>query len=286
MAAWSDGYWWSNDGLRLHYRDYPGPSDRPPILCIPGLTRNARDFEAVAERLSPDWRVICVELRGRGESAYAKDVMTYMPVTYVQDLEALLRELELSRFVAFGTSLGGLLTMLLSTAHRDRIAGAMINDVGATLDERGLDRIRSYVGRSQTWPTWLHAARWFSEFQRDVHPRWNLEDWLAQAKRLCRLTTGGRIVFDYDMRIAEPFKVPNGVTGFDAWQALRGLSDAPSLLLRGELSDLLSVETVVRMQEELPLMEAVTIPNVGHTPILTEPESVAAIDRLLARIQR
>jgi len=285
MAAWSDGYWWSNDGLRLHYRDYPGPSDRPPILCIPGLTRNARDFEAVAERLSPDWRVICVELRGRGESAYAKDVMTYMPVTYVQDLEALLRELELSRFVAFGTSLGGLLTMLLSTAHRDRIAGAMINDVGATLDERGLDRIRSYVGRSQTWPTWLHAARWFSEFQRDVYPRWNLEDWLAQAKRLCRLTSGGRIVFDYDMRIAEPFKVPNGVTGFDAWQALRGLSDVPSLLLRGELSDLLSVETVARMQEELPLMEAVTIPNVGHTPILTEPESVAAIDRLLARIQ-
>jgi pimeloyl-ACP methyl ester carboxylesterase len=230
--------------------------------------------------------VICVELRGRGESAYAKDVMTYMPVTYVQDLEALLRELELSHFVAFGTSLGGLLTMLLSTAHRDRIAGAMINDVGATLDERGLDRIRSYVGRSQTWPTWLHAARWFSEFQRDVYPRWNLEDWLAQAKRLCRLTTGGRIVFDYDMRIAEPFKVPNGVTGFDAWQALRGLSDAPSLLLRGELSDLLSVETVARMQEELPLMEAVTVPNVGHTPILTEPESVAAIDRLLARIQR
>jgi pimeloyl-ACP methyl ester carboxylesterase len=285
MAAWSDGYWWSNDGLRLHYRDYPGPSDRPPILCIPGLTRNARDFEAVAERLSPEWRVICVELRGRGESAFAKDVMTYMPVTYVQDLEALLRELELPRFVAFGTSLGGLLTMLLSTAHRDRIAGAMINDVGATLDERGLDRIRSYVGRSQTWPTWLHAARWFSEFQRDVYPRWNLEDWLAQAKRLCRLTTGGRIVFDYDMRIAEPFKVPNGVTGFDAWQALRGLSDVPSLLLRGELSDLLSVETVARMQEELPLMEAVTIPNVGHTPILTEPESVAAIDRLLARIQ-
>ncbi|MEA1015981.1 alpha/beta hydrolase [Sphingosinicella sp. LY1275] len=285
MASWSDGYWWSNDGLRLHYRDYPGPSDRPPILCIPGLTRNARDFEAVAERLSPDWRVICVELRGRGESGFAKDVMTYMPVTYVQDLETLLRELELPRFVAFGTSLGGLLTMLLSTAHPDRIAGAMVNDVGATLDERGLDRIRSYIGRSQTWPTWLHAARWFSEFQRDVYPRWNLEDWLAQAKRLCRLTTGGRIVFDYDMRIAEPFKVPNGVTGFDAWQALRGLVDVPSLLLRGELSDLLSVETVARMQEELPLMEAVTIPNVGHTPILTEPESVAAIDRLLARIQ-
>jgi pimeloyl-ACP methyl ester carboxylesterase len=106
MAAWSDGYWWSNDGLRLHYRDHAGPADRPPIICIPGLTRNARDFEGVAGRLGGSWRVICVELRGRGESAYAKDPMTYVPLTYLQDMEALIRELGLERFILFGTSLG------------------------------------------------------------------------------------------------------------------------------------------------------------------------------------
>lgn len=289
MASWSDGYWWSNDGLRLHYRDYPGPKAkgkkaRPTILCIPGLTRNARDFEAVAERLSPAWRVICVELRGRGESAYAKDAMSYMPITYLQDLEVLIRELDVPRFVAFGTSLGGLLTMLLSISNHERMAGALINDVGPELEEPGIARIRSYVGRAQSWPTWLHAARWFAEAHREVYPAWALDDWLVYAKRLCKVGPSGRIAFDYDLRIAEPFKLPAGVTGFDGWMALRGLANIPSLIVRGERSDLLSMDTVAKMRAELPLMESVTVPDVGHTPLLTEPEAEAAIDHLLARV--
>jgi pimeloyl-ACP methyl ester carboxylesterase len=285
MAAWSDGYWWSNDGLRLHYRDYAGRGDRPPILCIPGLTRNARDFEGVAGRLAGSWRVICVELRGRGESAYAKDPMTYVPLTYLQDMEALIRELALDRFVLFGTSLGGLITMLLATSEEPRIAGALINDIGPELDERGLDRIRSYVGRSQSWPTWMHAARHFAEAQRDIYPAWGLEQWLAFAKRLCRLGSAGRIGFDYDMRIAEPFRIPGGATGFDLQRAFQALAGRPSLVVRGALSDLLSAATVERMIGAVPEMEAITIPDVGHAPTLDEPESVLAIERLLARIR-
>lgn len=284
MAAWSDGYWWSNDGLRLHYRDYPGGDARPPIICIPGLTRNARDFEGVAERLSPDWRVICVELRGRGESAYAKDPMSYVPLIYLQDLEALLRELKLDRFVLFGTSLGGLMTMLLSMSNKGRLAGALINDIGPLIDEKGLDRIRGYVGRSQSWPTWLHAARFFSEMQGDVYPKWNLEQWLVFAKRLCKLGPNGRIVFDYDMRIAEPFKVPGSETGFDPWVAFRGLAGIPLLAVRGALSDLLTEDTLREMHAEMPMMESVTVPDVGHAPTLDEPEAVSATEKLLARI--
>jgi pimeloyl-ACP methyl ester carboxylesterase len=283
MAAWKDGYWWSNDGLRLHYRDYAGPAERPPILCIPGLTRNARDFESVAERLAGEWRVIAVDLRGRGESAYARDVMSYVPLTYLQDLEALIRELKLERFVLFGTSLGGLLTMLMSAGHKEHIAAALINDIGPALEREGLDRIRSYVGKSQSWPTWMHAARHFAEAQRDVYPRWNLEAWLAHAKRLCRLNANGRIVQDYDLRIAEPFKVPGGATGFDPWRAFHGLAGIPLLAVRGARSDLFSAETLARMGEEMPQMEVVTVPDVGHPPLLTEPEAVAAIDRLLAK---
>ena len=284
MAAWSDGYWWSNDGLRLHYRDFAGPENKPPIICIPGLTRNARDFEGVAGRLAGKWRVLCVELRGRGESAYPKDAMTYVPLTYLQDMEALIRELALQRFILFGTSLGGLITMLLAAAGQSRIAGAMINDIGPDLDHRGLERIRSYVGRSQTWPTWLHAARYFAEAQRDVFPGWGLEQWLIFAKRVCKLNSNGRIVFDYDMRIAEPFKLAGGATGFDLWGAFGGLKNVPSLVVRGAHSDLLSAETVERMKTENPGLESVTVPNVGHAPTLEEPEAVEAIDRLLARI--
>jgi len=284
MSLWTDGYWWSNDGLRLHYRDYAGPGNKPPVICIPGLTRNARDFEGVAARLAGDWRVICVELRGRGDSAYAKDPMTYVPLTYLQDMEALIRELKLERFILFGTSLGGLITMLLAMTGETRIAAALINDIGPVLETRGLERIRGYVGRSQTWPTWLHAARYFADMQRDVYPDWELEQWLVFAKRLCRLNANGRIVLDYDMRIAEPFKLPGGATGFDLWGAFAGLKQVPTTVVRGALSDLLSEETIARMRAGHPRLEVVTVPRVGHAPTLEEPEAQAAIDRLLAGV--
>ena len=284
MADWSDGYWLSSDGLRLHYRDYAGDTSRPPIICIPGLTRNARDFEGVAARLAGDWRVLCVELRGRGESAHAKDPMTYIPPIYYQDMEALVAELKLERFVLFGTSLGGLITMLMALSGPTRIAGALLNDIGPVLEARGLERIRSYVGRSQNWPTWLHAARFLAEAQSDRYPDWGLDEWLVYAKRLCRLTSSGRVVFDYDMRIAEPFKLPQGEAGFDLWPAFRALAGIPSLVVHGELSDVLSAESVAQMTEAVPSMESVTVPRVGHAPTLDEPEAQAAIDKLLKRV--
>jgi pimeloyl-ACP methyl ester carboxylesterase len=285
MASWTDAYWWSKDGLRLHYRDYAGPAEKPPILCLPGLTRNARDFAPVADRLAGRWRLICVDLRGRGESAYAKDPMTYAPLTYLQDIEALIGELGLSRFVAFGTSLGGILTMLLAATGAERLAGALLNDVGPTLEVGGLARIQSYVGKGGSWPTWLHAARAVSEIYGSAYPRYGLEDWLEMAKRLCRLTRTGRIVPDYDMKIAEPFKLPGGEAGFDLWPALDALKPVPALLFRGERSDLLSEATAVEMSRRLPLLERVTIEGVGHAPTLFEPESEAAIDRLLERVE-
>lgn len=285
MADWSDGWWTGEDGLRLHYRDYEGGEGRPPILCIPGLTRNARDFEGVADRLEGAWRLICVELRGRGQSEPAKDSMTYVPPVYWRDVEALIAELALARFILFGTSLGGLITMLLAMADNKRIAGALLNDIGPELEPQGLEHIRSYVGRSQSWPTWLHAARFLREAQSDRYPDWSIDQWLVYAKRLCRLNPGGRVVFDYDMRIAEPFRQPGGDTGFDLWMAFAGLNGVPSLVVRGELSDLLSPATVDRMLAANPAMEAVTVPRVGHAPTLDEPEAAAAIDRLLARIE-
>lgn len=284
MASWSDGYWWSSDGLRLHYRDYAGDASRPPILCLPGLTRNARDFEGVAARLAGDWRVISVELRGRGESAYAKDSMSYVPLTYFQDVEALIAELKLERFIPIGTSLGGLITMLLASANPTRLAGAVLNDIGPELETSGLDNIRSYVGRARDWPTWLHAARFIAEAQADRYPDWGIDEWLVYAKRLCKLTPSGRIVYDYDMRIAEPFKLPGGETGFDLWPLFKAMAGTPTLLLRGELSDLLSEATVERMKAVHPKLEVATVPRVGHAPTLDEPEAAKAIDRLLKRI--
>lgn len=283
-TPYTDGYWWSNDGLRLHYRDYAGAGDRPPLVCIPGLTRNARDYEGLAERFAGQWRVIAVELRGRGESSYAKDPMSYVPLTYLQDIEALFAELKLSRAVLIGTSLGGILSMLIAATDPEKVAGALLNDVGPELDPSGLARIRGYVGKANWYPTWMHAARALAESNADVYPGYAIEDWLAMAKRLYRLSSSGRIVLDYDMKIAEPFRVPGNEAGPDMWPAFDALKGKPTLVVRGERSDILAVATAEKMAARFPSCELVTVPNVGHAPTLDEPEAVMGINRLLARI--
>lgn len=286
MSSYSDGYWWSPDGLRLHYRDYAGGEDgRPPLLCLPGLTRNARDFEPLAARLAGQWRLICPDMRGRAESAQAKDPMTYVPLTYLQDISRLLADLAITRYVAIGTSLGGIITMLIAATHREWLAGALLNDVGPTLEEAGLARIRTYVGIGQSHPSWVHAARALEEGNRDVYPGYGLDQWLGMAKRLYRLNSAGRVVLDYDMRIAEPLRVAGSEAGVDMWPVMQAFRGIPTLVLRGERSDLLSAATAARMAEEIgPDAEWATISNVGHAPVLDEPESVAAVDRLLARV--
>jgi pimeloyl-ACP methyl ester carboxylesterase len=286
--CWEDRYWWSGDGVRLHARDYAGGrgaggNERPPILCFPGLTRNARDFEGLAAVLAGAWRVIVVEFRGRGDSGYAKDPMTYVPLTYVADVEALLSELGIGRFVAVGTSLGGIVTMLLAGTTRARLAAALINDVGPHIEPAGLQRIRGYVGRPSNFPTWMHAARAVAETNAEVYPGWAMADWLAMAKRLYRLTSAGRIVLDYDLKIAEPFRVPGGEGGPDLWQALARLRGVPTLVVRGARSDLLSAATAERMVAALPGAELVTVPGVGHAPTLAEPVLQDPIARLLQR---
>ncbi len=284
MAAYENCYWSSDDGLRLHYRDYPGRADRPPIICMPGLTRNARDFAALAEQLSGEWRVIAVDFRGRGESAHAKDPMSYVPLTYRQDMEALLTALDVERYIAFGTSLGGIVAMLLAGNAQRHIVGALLNDVGPELDPAGLGRIRGYVGKASSWPTWMHAARAVAEANGDVYPHWTITDWLAMAKRLYRLNSAGRIVLDYDMKIAEPFRVPGNEAGPDMWSAFNHLKTVPTLITRGARSDVLAESTAARMAAALDDVELVTIADVGHTPTLAEDEAVAAIHRLLARV--
>ncbi len=283
LAAYEDRYWWSQDNLRLHYRDYAGRDDRPPILCIPGLTRNARDFEPVADRLAGEWRLICVDLRGRGESAYDKNPMNYVPLVYLQDLMALIDDLQLSRFVGFGTSLGGIMLMLLATARAPQMAGVLLNDIGPEIAPAGLERIRTQVGTGGAQPTWVHAARALAETQGMIYPEWTLPDWLRHARRLFRLTSQGRVVLDYDQRIAEPFRVAGG-EGVNLWPAFEAMAAMPIATVRGAISDLLSPETAAAMQARIPSMDLTEVPDVGHAPTLEEPEAAAAIDRLLARI--
>jgi pimeloyl-ACP methyl ester carboxylesterase len=284
---WDDCFWWSHDGVRLHARIYAGPdgSDAlPPLLCMPGLSRNVRDFEALAPHIARTRKVIAVEFRGRGESAYAKDPMTYVPLSYVQDVALLLDELGIDRFATIGTSLGGLVSMLFAATQPGRLVGAVLNDVGPELETAGLDRIRDYVGAGGSQPTWMHAARAYADLNRLIYPDFDIRDWLRLTKRTHRLTAEGRIVGDYDKQIAAPLRVPGGEAGVDLWPAYRALGDVPVLILRGALSDILSRAAAERMAAALPRARLTEVPRVGHAPTMDEAAARAAIDGWLAEL--
>lgn len=283
-STFQDRHWTSPDGLRLHFRDYPGNPDRLPVLCLHGLTRNARDFELLADHIAPTRRVLALDMRGRGDSEYAKDSATYIPMTYVGDVIALLEQEGIARFVSIGTSLGGLMTMLLAALAPGRVAGAVLNDIGPEVDPSGIDRIREYVGQARSFPTWMHAARTLQDVHGASHPGFAIEDWLAMAKRCMVIQQNGRIGFDYDMAIAEPFRDAEGAVPPDLWPAFDALKGTPLLIVRGGASDLLKPDTMAQMIARHGNADSVVIPDVGHAPTLDEPEAVDAIDRLLARV--
>lgn len=283
-ASYTDECWTSPDGLKLYYRDYAGPNDKPPVLCLHGLTRNSRDFAPLAKTLAGDWRVIVPEMRGRGNSEYAKDTSTYTPPTYIKDVEALLAELGIEKFVAIGTSMGGLMTMLMAAKDASRIVAAVLNDIGPEIDPTGLAHIAGYVGQGRSFDTWMHAANSLRETHGASFPDYSIDTWLEMAKRTMVLGQNGRLVLDYDMGIADPFKSANDAPQPDLWPAFKALSDTPILLVRGELSNLLTEQTQSRMARVHGNLRTVTVPRVGHAPMLDEPESLAAIQALLVDI--
>lgn len=286
-AQYEDRFWTSSDGLNLHYRNYPGPegSSALPVLCMHGLTRNARDFARLAEDLAATRRVIVPEMRGRGLSAYAPDSDSYTPPVYVADVEKLLAEQGITRFIAIGTSMGGLMTMLMAHAAPGRMAAVVMNDIGPAVDAAGLSRISGYVGQGRSYPTWVHAARGLAEAHGAAFPDFDLDQWLDMAKRTMVVSQNGRIVFDYDMAIAEPFAKPGNAAPPNLWLAFEALRRVPMLLVRGGLSDLLSEDTVRQMGERNPAMTSITVSRVGHAPTLDEPEVRAAIHALLDGIE-
>jgi pimeloyl-ACP methyl ester carboxylesterase len=283
-AKYEDRYFVVRDGLKLHYRDYPGASGRPPILCLHGLTRNARDFADFAKRYSPAFRVIALEFRGRAGSDYDPLPMRYTPLTYAADVIELLDQLGIDQAIFVGTSLGGLVTMAVAAMQPERIAATILNDVGPELTPVGLERIQGYVGRDARFASWDDAAVALAANQGRAFPRYSREDWVRMAKRNCR-EEGGEIRFDYDMAIVIPFESAPTPT-IDLWPLFRALGQKPLLVVRGGISDLLSAESLEKMHEAVPDMHSVTVPDTGHAPMLDEPEAAAAIDAFMASLFR
>jgi len=282
-GRYEDRYMTVRDGLRLHYRDYAGAADKPPILCLHGLTRNSRDWTEFAERYSPGFRVLALEFRGRGGSDYDPIPQRYNPLTYAGDVIELLDQLALDQAIFAGTSLGGLVTLTMAAMAPQRIFATIMNDVGPDVDVEGVNRILTYVGNDRRFGSWDEAAdaiaaNYGASFERYAH-----DDWVKMAKRNCR-EENGEVRFDYDMAIAEPFKTTGPTPNVDLWPFFRVLAEKPLLVVRGAKSDLLTEATARRMQQVAPDMQLVLVPGVGHAPELNEPEAVAAIDEFLAKL--
>jgi pimeloyl-ACP methyl ester carboxylesterase len=254
-------------------------------LCLPGLTRNARDFAELAERYSPRFRVIALEFRGRAQSDYDPQPMRYNPLTYAADVRQLLDQVGIAQAIFVGTSLGGLVTMTVAATAPQYIAASIINDVGPDVDPKGIGRILTYVGKDRRFSSWDQAAEAVAASNGPAFEHYTHDDWVKMAKRNCR-EENGEIRFDYDMAIAEPFKASGPTPNVDLWPIFAALAQKPLLVIRGDKSDLLTSETTARMQQVAPDMKLAVVAGVGHAPELNEPEAVAAIDDFLSQFDR
>jgi pimeloyl-ACP methyl ester carboxylesterase len=288
-AAYVERRWKSPDGLDLFARDYapgPGPA-RPPVIAIHGLTRNSADFEAIARLLAQSGRrVLAVDVRGRGLSDRAPDPMTYRPDVYAADVLALMDQAAVGRAVFMGTSMGGLITMALTALRPKAVVAAILNDIGPEVAPEGLARIAAYSGQPVEIDSWADATAYAKRINAVAFPHYSDADWDAFARRIFRQGPDGEIGLDYDPDISVPIRaagakalVPN------LWPMFRRLArNRPTLLVRGGVSDLLSADIAARMRKAAPDMAYVEVPQIGHAPMLDEPEAKAAIFEFLAEL--
>ncbi|HWX81017.1 MAG TPA: alpha/beta hydrolase [Steroidobacteraceae bacterium] len=278
-----DFFYDSVDALRLYCRIYPAQqAGGLPVLCLPGLTRNSRDFTALATHLSGRGEVLAADLRGRGCSAWDPDPAHYQLPTYVQDAWSLLDARRLNKVLVVGTSLGALMGMVMAATQPERIAGVVLNDAGPEIDPAGLRRIAGYAGKLPPVTSWSDAAAQAKSIYGLAIPGLTDEDWLAYAHQGYRENADGIPVPDVDPKISEAFKAPP-TTPADMWRLFSLTKSVPLLVIRGALSDLLSAATVERMAREHPKLKHITVANRGHAPLLNEPDCVRAIDAFVAQ---
>jgi pimeloyl-ACP methyl ester carboxylesterase len=285
MSLYKDIYYPVSDGLTLYARDYPNADAEITVLCMHGLTRNSADFEDIALELNGRCRVISVDQRGRGLSQWDERIERYNPVTYVQDMWQLLDQLHIDKVLLLGTSMGGLMSMMMAAQAPERILGVILNDIGPQLDSKGLDRIKSYVGKGQPVETWVDAVAETQRLNGSCFPDYGDAQWLQMAYRLYRENTDGVPVLAYDPAIAKPIADSDeAAVPPDLWPLFNAMAGKPVLALRGALSDLLSEACFIEMQRQLPEMVAVTVPRVGHAPALDESAAVIAIKDFIAHV--
>lgn len=274
------------DPLGLHrmcYTEWGDPANPRVLVCVHGLTRNGRDFDALASALSSHYRVVCPDVVGRGRSDWLKDPAGYGFPQYVADMMVLLARLDVSEVHWVGTSMGGLIGMVLASQEHSPISRLLLNDVGPVITPESLQRIGEYVGKAPHFDSYAEAEQYIRLVSA---PFGNLTDaqWRALTESSIRESVDGKLVMVYDPGIGEPFRQAYLVhTGFDLWPIYEGIR-CPTMVVRGAQSDLLTAETHAQMGQRGPRAKLVAIPDVGHAPMfLDEPQIAIVREFLLSR---
>lgn len=278
-------FWQTSDGLTLFSRDYPAASGtaKRPVICIHGLTRNSADFAQIAPAIAASGRrVLSVDVRGRGRSERASDPLTYDVPTYARDILGLLGDLGLSDAVFLGTSMGGLISLAIANKRPSACHGIILNDVGPEVDQRGIDRIKSYAGKSGSFANWQEAGHAMKAVGGVSFPEFSDEDWITFAK-MNHVESEGEITVACDPGIAVNMERPLPPR-FLRWLLFKRAARACEMLvIRGETSDILACDVADKMAR-VRNVELATVSGIGHAPMLTEPDAKAALFDFLGRI--
>lgn len=267
--------------MNLSARIYGSDLGRPVVVCLAGLTRNARDFHGLAEQLSAaGFRVVAFDSRGRGRSDRAREAAEYNILTEAEDVLSGLTALNIAHAGFIGTSRGGLILHFLNSMRPSALKAVVLNDVGPEIEPDGLLLIRRYLQAAPRPATWDEAA----DIQMGIHgkafPALTREDWMRHAQAVYKQDDRGQIIPDFDPRIAETLNAITPETPLPAlWTQFAGFGGMPLMVVRGENSRLLSEKTFREMGARHPGAELVTVPGQGHAPHL---DTAGLPDRITA----
>ena len=287
---WREGFYSSQDGLRLYARRYPAADPgRRPVLCLAGLTRNSKDFHPLATDLSAHAQhprdVYCLDYRGRGRSAYDSNWKNYTPYIELIDVLDFMTVAGLHDAAVLGSSRGGIIAMQMAVMRPAAIGVAVLNDIGAVIDPRGLARIIGYVGQTPVPSDWREAAQVVRDINEKYFTAFTDEVWTMLARQWYA-EEDGRPAPGYDPNLANTMaeidlaeKIP------DMWQQFGALTRMPTLVIRGENSDILSVETVEEMAARHAKLQRFTVTAQGHAPLLDDAPTIRRIAEFLAETE-
>lgn len=277
----------TRDGLRLHARKYPsaeGGSGQRPVVCIPGLTRNGRDFHSLATALSGPYDgsrdVFTIDCRGRGYSEFDKDWRNYAVPIEMLDVLDFLAQQELSGAGIVGTSRGGLISMVMAAVQPASLGPVVLNDIGPVIEWTGLARISAYAGRVPLPGSWREAAKLVRDMNAKAFTAVPEDDWEIVARQWFN-ERHGRPAPGYDNDIARSLSVLDGPMPA-LWGQFEAMKHVPVLVIRGGNSDILSAETVAEMARRHPALSTLTVEGQGHAPLLMDHLSIDTIRNFFA----